>query len=217
MDYRPYHHQLSHCFTAVFADIMDSLGYRHQCMDPAVRPLTPGMKTWGAAATLYLEAVDEIPEHPYQIEMELIDDLQEGQLIVAQCNGDELCAFWGGLLSSAAVGHKGAGFVTDGGARDYAEIVELGFPVFCTGLSPYDSMGRMETLARDMPITCGGVAVSPGDLIYADVDGVVVVPERLAEEAISRAWEKVQGESLVRDELRAGASIVATFEKYHIL
>jgi 4-hydroxy-4-methyl-2-oxoglutarate aldolase len=217
MDYRPFHDQLARCYSAVLADVLDGLGYRQQCMSPALRPLTPTMRTWGEAVTLYLEAVDDVPAQPYQLEMEAIDALTAGQLIVAQCNAAELCAFWGGLLSNAAVGHGGAGVITDGGARDYYEIVQLGFPVFCRGLSPYDSMGRMETLTRDVTIMCGGVAVSPGDLVYADVDGIVVAPERVAEQAIALAWVKVQGENKVREELRAGASVVATFEKYHIL
>jgi 4-hydroxy-4-methyl-2-oxoglutarate aldolase len=217
MDYRPFQDQLERCYSAVLADVLDSLGYRQQCMSPTLRPLTAEMRTWGEAVTLYLEAVDEVPARPYQLEMEAIDALTPGQLVVAQCNAAKLCAFWGGLLSNAAVGHGGAGVVTDGGARDYHEIVQLGFPVFCRGLSPYDSMGRMETLARNVAITCGGVLVSPGDLVYADVDGIVVVPERAAERAIALAWAKVQGENKVREELRAGASVVATFEKYHIL
>ncbi|MFH1086387.1 MAG: RraA family protein [Chloroflexota bacterium] len=147
--------------------------------------------------------MDTVPARPYQLEMELVDDLREGEVIVAQCPKEPLCALWGGLLSNAAVGHRGAGVVTDGGARDYAEIMALRFPVFCRGLSPYDSMGRMEATARDAPITCGGVAVSPGDLIFADVDGVVVAPRLVAHEAIALAWEKVQGENRVREELRA--------------
>jgi len=163
--------------------------------------------------TLYLEAVSEPPERPFQLEMEVIDGLSAGQLIVAQCNAPQLSALWGGLLSNAAVGHGAAGVVTDGGSRDYREIVSLGFPVFCRGLTPYDSQGRMDGVERDIPIVCGGIRVQPGDLVFADVDGVVVVPQALVEETIARAWEKVQGESRVREELRAGASVVETFRK----
>lgn len=105
----------------------------------------------------------------------------------------------------------------DGGARDYREIVSLNFPVFCKGLTPLDSCGRMDGKERDIPIVCGGIKVHPGDLVYGDVDGVVVVPQEIADEVITRAWEKVRGENTVREELRAGASVVKTFEKYGIL
>ncbi len=217
MRYRPYDAILERCYTAVLMDIMDTMGVREQSLDPGIRPLDPGMRLWGEAATMLLEAVDAPPEHPFQLEMEVLDDLQPGQVLVAQCDAPRLSAFWGGLLSNAAVGRGGAGVVTDGGARDYAEIVSLGFPVFCRGLTPYDSQGRMDGTARDVSITCGGVAVAPGDLIYGDADGVVVVPSAMAEEVIRRAGEKVRGEDTVRDELRRGAGVVETFHKYGIL
>ena len=166
---------------------------------------------------MYFEAVARIPDAPFQLEMEVIDDLVQGQMIVAQCNAEGLSAFWGGLLSNAAAGHGATGVVTDGGARDYAEITQLGFPVWCRGLTPYDSQGRMDGKARDIPVVCGGVRVDPGDLVFGDVDGIVVVPQGIAEEVIERAWKKVQGENTVREELRGGASVVATFRKYGIL
>lgn len=217
MRYLEYNSRLEHCYTAVLADVMDQMGARVQCMDPAIRPLVPEMRAWGEAVTMYFEAVAEPPDKPFQLEMEVIDDLREGQLIVAQCNAPQLSAFWGGLLSNAAAGHKGAGVVTDGGCRDYNEIVSLGFPVFCRGLTPYDSQGRMDGVERDVPVVCAGIRVLPGDLIFADVDGVVVVPQDIVGEVVDRAWEKVQGENTVRDELRAGASVVETFAKYGIL
>ena len=215
--YLKYNNKLSRCFTAVIQDVMDAMNVRAQCMGPNIRPLSPTMKAWGEAVTIYLETVTDIPEEPFQMEMELLDDTKEGQIIVAQCNTSELSAFWGGLLSNAAVGHKVSGVIMDGGARDYNEIVELKFPVFCKGLTPYDSMGRMDGKERDIPIECGGVRVCPGDLVFADVDGVVVVPQEMVDEVVARAWEKVQGESKVREELKSGAGVVETFEKYGIL
>ena len=208
---------LDKCFSAVLQDVMDGMGFRVQCMDPDINPLLPSFKTWGEAVTIYLEAVTEIPEKPFQMEMELLDDTVEGQIIVAQCNASNISAFWGGLLSNAAVGHKVSGVIIDGGARDYAEIVELNFPVFCKGLSPYDSLGRMDGKERDVPIECGGVRVIPGDLVFGDVDGIVVVPQGAADEVIAKAWEKVQAESTVREELRGGAGVVDTFKKHGVL
>ncbi|ORC35166.1 hypothetical protein B4O97_10575 [Marispirochaeta aestuarii] len=217
MKYLQYKEKLDACYSAVLMDVMDAMGYRIQCMDPSIRPLNHSMKAWGEAVTIYQEAVTEVPAKPFQLEMELIDDLERGQIVVAQCNAENLSAFWGGLLSNAAVGRGASGVVTDGGARDYHEITELGFPVFCRGLIPYDSQGRMDGKERNIPVVCGGIRVCPGDLVYADVDGVVVVPGKIAPEVIEKAWQKVQGENTVREELRAGAGIVKTFEKYGIL
>jgi len=214
--YLKYHDKLDHCFSAVLQDVMDGMGYRNQCMDPAIRPLQPAMKTWGEAITIYVEAVSKEPEHPFQKEMELIDSANEGHLLVAQCNAP-LSAFWGGLLSNAAIGRKISGVIIDGGARDYHEITELGFPTFCRGLSPYDSLGRMDGKEYDIPVECGNIRVNPGDLVFGDVDGVVVVPQPIVDEVIDKAYQKIQGESKVREELRSGAGVEATFKKYGIL
>ncbi len=215
--YAQYNDKLPKLFTAVIQDVMDAMNVRDQCMDPKIRPLLPEMRTWGEAVTIYLEAVNQVPKEPFEMEMELIDETKPGQIIIAQANAPRLSAFWGGLLTNAAVGHKVAGIITDGGARDYDEIVELNFPVFCAGLTPYDSLGRMDGKKRNVPIVCGGVKVSPGDLVFADVVGVVVVPQGIVDKVIAKAWEKVQGESTVRQELRSGAGVVKTFKKYHIL
>ena len=217
MKYMIYKEKLDACYSAVLADVLDSMNFRTQCMDPSIRPLLPEMRAWGEAVTIYQEAVTEIPAEPFQLEMEVIDDLTDGQILVAQCAAETLSAFWGGLLTNAAVGRQAAGVVSDGGARDYREIAELGFPVFCKGLTPYDSQGRMDGKERDVPIICGGIRVCPGDLLFADVDGVVVVPEEIAPEVIEKAWQKVQGENTVREELRSGAGVVRTFKKYGIL
>jgi regulator of RNase E activity RraA len=217
MRYLRYREELSRCYSAVLMDVMDTMGLRTQCMDPAIRPLLPTMRAWGEAATLYFEMVTEVPEKPFELEMEAIDSILEGQVLIEQCNVREPSAAWGGLLTNAMMGRQGAGVVTDGWARDYAEVAGLGFPVFCRGLTPYDSLGRMDGKERNVPVICGGVRVAPGDLVYADVDGVVVVPQKVAEEVIRKAWEKVKGESLVRQELRVGASVAETFRKYKIL
>ena len=217
MKYLPYDEKLSHCFSSVIMDTLDSLGHRVQCMRPDIRPLVPSMRAWGEAVTARFAAVRDVPKQPYALEIEVVDGLREGQVLVTQCDAEELSAAWGGLLSTAARSRKARGVVTDGGARDYTEIVELGFPTFCRGLTPYDSLGRMDVVETNVPIRCGGIAVRPGDLIFADVDGTVVVPQALAEEAIDKAWEKVTGESKVRDALRAGAGVAETFAKYGIL
>ncbi|WP_319561986.1 hypothetical protein [Marispirochaeta sp.] len=75
----------------------------------------------------------------------------------------------------------------------------------------------MDGKERNIPVVCGGIRVCAGDLLYADVDGVVFVPGEIAPEVIEKAWQKVQGENTVREELYSGAGIVKTFEKYGIL
>ncbi|MFC1541193.1 RraA family protein [Candidatus Latescibacterota bacterium] len=217
MKYQKYNEKLDRCYSAVLMDVMDQMNYRTQSMAPSIKPLVPSMRTWGEVVTVHFVKVDKIPEKPFQMEMEILDDLREGQVIVAQCETDELSAAWGGLLTNAAIGRKCSGVITDGGTRDYKEIVELNFPTFCKGLTPCDSLGRMDVIERDVPIVCGGIPVSPGDLVFGDVDGIVVIPQEIADEIIDKAWQKVKGENVVREELRKGASVVETFKKHGIL
>ena len=217
MRYIKYEDKLTECFSGVLMDTLDRLGLRTQCMRPDVRPLVPTMRTWGEAVTARFRAVNAVPQNPYGLEMQVVDTLREGHVLVSQCEADELSAAWGGLLTTAARSRGARGVVTDGGARDYAEIVELGFPTFCRGLTPYDSLGRMDVVEINAPIRCGGIAVRPGDLVFADVDGTIVVPQDVADEAINKAWEKIRGEDKVRDALRAGASVTEMFAKYRIL
>jgi 4-hydroxy-4-methyl-2-oxoglutarate aldolase len=215
--YLKYDDKLSKMFTAVLQDVMDAMNVRDRCMEPNIKPVLPTMRAWGEAVTIYMEEVHEIPKKPFQMEMDLLDSTKPGQLIVAECNAKKMSAFWGGLLSNAAVGHGVTGVVVDGGVRDYDEICELKFPVFSAGMTPYDSLGRMDGRDTNIPVVCGGVKVSPGDLVFADVVGVVVVPQQMVDEVIAKAWQKVQGESTVRKELRNGAGVTDTFRKYGVL
>jgi regulator of RNase E activity RraA len=149
--------------------------------------------------------------------MALTDSLCEGQVLVSQCDSGQPAAAWGGLLTAAAKNRRARGVVTDGRVRDYAEIVEQRFPTFCAGLTPYDSLGRMDVAAINIPIVCGGVAVQPGDLIFGDADGVVVVPAEIAHRVVTLAAEKMSAEAAVRNRLRSGASVSETYREYGTL
>ena len=91
------------------------------------------------------------------------------------------------------------------------------FPVFAGGIGPLDSKGRGVVAAIDVPISCGGTAVNPGDYAFGDVDGVCIVPRRLAKECFARAFDKVASENTVRRELRRGDRLSAVFKRHGIL
>ena len=98
---------------------------------------------------------------------------------------------WGELLSTAAKARGGRGAVVDGLVRDVRKIEQLGFPVFARGIKPVDSKGRGMVIDYNVPVDCAGVLVSPGDLVVADYDGVIVVPAEVVPEVICMATEKV--------------------------
>jgi regulator of RNase E activity RraA len=210
-------HDLS---AAVLSDVMDALGLRNQAMQPFVRPLDENLVLAGRARTgLYMPAYEvREGENPYEVEIALVDDLKPGDVPVLACNGPtQRIAPWGELLSTAAQARGAAGCITDGLVRDVRQIREMRFPVFHGGIGPLDTKGRARMVQRDVPVECAGVKVRNGDILFGDVDGVVVIPQERAAEVLAKAKEKVAGEGRTRDELRQGNLLREVFEKYRIL
>jgi regulator of RNase E activity RraA len=203
--------------SAVLADVLDTLGHRHSALPPEVRPLRPTWKVFGRAATLAAVAVTAEPIQPYAVEMDCIDALRPGEVLVAATQGERGSALWGELLSTAARARGAVGVVTDGATRDAARILAMDFPVFAAGFCPLDSKGRLDGIHHGQPVRIGMCEIHPGDWVLGDSDGVVVVPQRLAEEAFARALEKVSGENRVREELARGRSLREVFAEYRIL
>jgi len=205
---------------AVLSDVMDVLGLMNQAMQPFVRPLDESLVLAGRARTgLYMLAYEvRDGENPYEIEIALVDDLKPGDVPVLACDGPtQRIAPWGELLSTAAQVRGAAGCITDGLVRDVRQIREMRFPVFHGGIGPLDTKGRARMVQRNVPVECAGVKVRDGDIVFGDVDGVVVVPQERAAEVLARANEKVAGEGRTRDELRQGRLLRDVFEKYRIL
>lgn len=206
-----------HLYSSVLADILDEAGHRHQVMRPEVRPLYPGAKVAGRAATMLAVEVSELPAQPYHLLMEMLDGLRPGEVVVAGVKAQIRAALWGELLSTHTRARGGRGVVIDGLSRDSWGIEEMKFPVFATGLSPADSKGRLEVMSIRATIPVGGVSVADGDLVVADSDGCVVVPAAIEDDIIAKAMQKVSGEDKMRDVLRKGASIREVFKEYGIL
>src|SRR5689334_13027751 len=187
--------------SALLADVLDALGHRQSALPATLRPLRLDWRLFGQAATLSTVPVAAEPKEPYAVELECVDALKPGDVLVATTNGDHGSALWGELLSTAARAHGAVGAVIDGLTRDAARILAMDFPVFAAGFSPLDSKGRLDGICHGVPVRIGSCLVHPGDWVIGDIDGVVVVPAALAETAIVRALEKVSGENRVREEL----------------
>src|SRR5919106_4815202 len=206
-------------YAAVLSDVLDGLGYRHQVLPPSIRPLDERVVLFGRARTGLYRDVYHVPEgsNPYALEIALIDDLKPGEVAVLACGPSGRIAPWGELLTTASMARGGVGCVTDGLVRDTKAIRELEFPVFHGGIGPLDSRGRGEVCAIDVPLECAGVSVNPGDLVFGDADGVVVVPQPIVAQTLKLALAKVEGEDRTRDALKEGALLAEVFAKYGIL
>jgi 4-hydroxy-4-methyl-2-oxoglutarate aldolase len=201
--------------SAVISDILDDLGYRDQVLDPGIRPLLSTILV-GRAFPVLAADVYEIPDEPYKLQLEALDSIQENDIFIVQ-TGSVRAAFWGELISSSTRARGGRGAIIDGLSRDTKQIIEMQFPVFSRGYYPVDSKGRIDVIQYNVPIECGGVQVFPGDLIFGDVDGVVIVPQKIEDEAIRLSLEKVRDENTVREALNGGMKASEAYNKFGVL
>jgi regulator of RNase E activity RraA len=120
-------------------------------------------------------------------------------------------------LSTAAHARGAGGCVTDGLVRDVRSIRAMGFPVFSGGIGPLDTRYRGMMMEADVPARIGGVKVESGDLVFGDVDGLVIIPKEIATDVVAKAMEKVAAENMTRDELKKGLLLKEVYEKYGVL
>lgn len=208
-------------YVAAVCDILDEMGYRNQAMHHRLRPLLPDIRNcgfYGKARTFQWIEVDYINEEdPYGIEIEAMDALQAGDVVVHSTDINSTNAPWGELMSTIAKRKGVKGCVCDSQVRDCIKIIDMNFPVFYTGIRPLDSKGRGLMMAYDVPIQCGGVTVNPGDFIFADFDGIVVIPKEIEKIVFEKAKEKIKAENSTRAELLQGKSLREVFDKYQAL
>jgi len=204
-------------YAAVISDALDQVGYRNQTMHHDIRPLYMEAVAVGRAMPVLCVDVYEVPDQPYQMEIAAVDSLKPNDVLVCSTNYSTRNCFWGELLSTAARVRGARGAIVEGFIRDIKQIIEMQFPVFMTGISPVDSSGRGDVIAYNVPIECGGVKVNPGDIVFGDYDGVVVIPKKVENKVIEAALEKVSGENRTRDELLKGLTLKAVYDKYGIL
>src|SRR5690242_18281373 len=164
-------------YTAVVSDALDEIGYREQVMREYLRPIHSLQVFAGWAHTVTCSDIYHIPDNSYDLEIEAVDTVRPGEVMVVSTQQSKRNAPWGELLSTAAKARGARGAVIDGLVRDVRKIEELEFPVFASGIKPLDSKGRGIVTGYDLPVQCGEVLVNPGDLIFADFDGVLAVPK----------------------------------------
>ena len=203
-------------FTAVVGDIMDTLDLCNQFLPPQIQPLHPDMIVIGRAMPVLERDVEHVPEKRFGLMLEALDDLKPHEVYVA-CGGDTPYALWGELMSTRAMKLGAAGVVVNGYSRDTRGILQLGFPTFSTGRYAQDQGPRGEVVDFRTPIRIGQVEIAPGDVIFGDIDGVLVVPAAAVEDVFARALEKAGKENLVRSAIEDGMSTVKAFQTYGVM
>ena len=211
-------------FVAAVGDVLDKLGFLHQFLDPGLKPIDPSMIIIGRAMPV-LEADyfgEQQPGHnplsdkPFGLLFEALDDLGRDEVYV--CSGaSHRYALWGGLMSTRARQCGAAGAVVHGFHRDTNEILALGFPVASFGAYAQDQGPRGKVLDWRVTIEADGVRIRPGDVIYADRDGALVVPAEVVEAAFTGAIEKVRGEQNVLAALQNGMTAAEAFRRFGLM
>ena len=174
--------------SASVSDAVDQIVGKRGYMDYSIKPRINDKKVVGPAVTILEGPTEEIlpPTHA----LDAIDESTAGSVIVIGINGEANVAVWGGLMTAGAVVNGLAGAILDGGVRDVTEIRrDYDFQIFSRSVSPSTTLGRFKTLSANEPVECGGIVVHPGDLIVADLDGVVVVPKEYVEAVLEKATE----------------------------
>ncbi len=208
-------------YVAAVCDILDSLGLRDRAMHQRLRPLLPDVRNCGfvgrARTVRWMETDYVVEDNPYGLEIDVMDSLNPGDVVVHSTDYGGRNAPWGELMTTVAVRRGAVGCVCDSQVRDCVRIIDMGFPVYCAGIRPLDSMGRARVMAYDVPVMCGEVLVRPGELVFADFDGIVVVPREVESRVLEKALEKVAKESASRNELSAGRTLREVYDKYGVL
>ncbi len=201
-------------YTAALADILDARGHHEQTLPPSIRALEPGMSLAGPAFTVSGHAVDTADyDVALRKVLRMLGEVPAGHVAVYACEQDVSAHL--GELSVTSLKTRGvAGCVLDGGCRDVRFILEEGFAVFCAHVTPEDSTWRWELEATQVPITIGRVRVEPGDWVVGDDDGVVVVPQAIAESVLAEAEAKAATENEIRASVREGMSPLEAYERF---
>lgn len=212
-------------FTALVGDVLDKLGYLHQFLPPEIKPLSSDMMIIGRAmpvleADVFGEIIEDtrnpVMKKSFGMMFEALDDLKEDEVYI--CTGSSFrYALWGGLMSTRAMQLKAAGAIVNGYSRDTNQVLQLIFPVFSRGTYAQDQGPRGKVVDFRVPVELEGIRINPGDILFGDRDGVLVVPREVEEEVFTGAFGKARGEKLVLKALQDGMSSVDAFRKYGIM
>lgn len=203
--------------SSVVGDVLDQLGRYHQFLPAEIRAVTPNHeRIAGRAMTVLMMDVFEPQRDPFGKLTEALDQLEPDEIYLAT-GGLNRCAYWGEILTQSARVRGAAGAVIDGYHRDTHGVRMQQWPVFSRGSFGQDSSVRTRVADYRCRIEIGGVAISPGDVVFGDIDGVVIIPQEIEAEVIEQALTKARSEKTVLSEIRHGMSSTEAFRRYGVL
>lgn len=213
-----------HLYSAVLGDILDKMGFCRQFLPARVRPLAEDMVLAGRAMPVleadvtgeFSQGHNGLLQKPFGLMLEALDDLKENEVYICSGSSPDY-ALVGELMCTRMKMLGAAGAVVNGFHRDTKGILELGLPCFSYGSYAQDQAPRGRVLDYRVAIEINGVRVEPGDIVFGDRDGVLVIPKKAEKEVIRQAAEKAMGENQVAKAIRNGMSVCEAFAKYGVM
>jgi regulator of RNase E activity RraA len=211
--------------SAVIGDAMDKMGFQHQFLPPAIKPLDRAMVLCGRAmpvlqADFFEESIhgskNPISAWPYGLMLDALDELKPNEVYIST-GASPSYALWGELMSVRAMHCGAAGAILDGFSRDTKGILGLGFPTFSLGGYAQDQAARGKVIDFRVPIMIGQAHIAPGDLLFGDLDGICVVPQMAEREVLNAAFDKAHKLKFVSQALENGISAKEAFTTYGII
>lgn len=205
-----------HLYTPVLGDILDEVGRTHQFLPQRIQPIRDDMTLVGRAMPVLCADVFGPQKNPFGRLTEALDALRHNDVFLGRMARAQ-CALWGEITTATAKARGAAGAVIDGFHRDTPKVLEQEWPVFSRGRYAQDSGNRSTVLDYGVPVEIDNVLVRPGELVIADLDGVLVVPADVEDEVLDRALEKATAENAVRQAIEAGMSSTEAYQTYGVL
>ncbi|MBL8291631.1 MAG: RraA family protein [Bryobacterales bacterium] len=201
-------------YSGAVADILDKKGLRNQVLPYWITPFTVANRVAGPAFTGQGYPCAETANDDTQTRLAMLDSITPGTVSVWACGGSIDCAHWGEIMSTAARERGCTGAVLDGGVRDVDFVNAMGYPVFAKFKCSASSIGRWDIRHYQITIRIGSTVVHPGDFVFGDIDGVVIVPAAMTMEVLQAAEDVYRREKGMREELRRGVGVKDAFARY---
>lgn len=204
-------------YTGAIADTLDRRGIRDRVLPAAIQAVTKVNRVAGFAFTGRGRSTEDVANNDMQRRLDMLASVTPGSVSVWECGPPVGCAHWGEIMSAAARQKGGVGAVLDGGVRDIGFVDRMEFPVFAAFRNAASSIGRWEILEWQIPLRIGNTDICPGDFVFGDADGIVVVPAALVVSVLEEAEEVFAKERAMKDEIQQGVTVQAAFDKYRVL
>lgn len=211
-------HRYKKLYAALVSDALEGLGYHNQCMNSGIYPLVHTMKVAGPAFTAHGIATPSRDQKVHDIRLGMFKSMTDGVVQIRDTQGDISCGQFGEISATAAAAAGCVGAVIDGSTRDSNYLIDMDFPTFCRFRNPVEAFGRFMVVDYQLPIYVKGMSglllVNPGDYVFGDNDGVVIVPQELTIKVLEIAEQAFSDEALSRQAMATGQDPFEVYQEF---